>query len=148
MNMYNILIIDSYSQNRETYSTIFSDSIFVPSFTGGKKNIISILNTQVFDAVIIDYDCYDIDVCVIAEQIRNIKPGLPVLFVSSNAELIKNDSHLLSLSDDILTKPLVADNLIKRIKWHLKISKRTNSINQLFFNEFINSKTEVDVSLW
>lgn len=148
MRIYNVLIIDNQYQNRNHYSNVLIDSIFVPFFSSGKKNIIAVLNSETFDAVIIDYDCPEYDACVIAEQIRNYKNGLPVIFVSNNATLLSNDSALLSISDDIIQKPIQTSILIARLKWHLKVNKRTNSINQLFFEEYLNKKVEMDIQRW
>ncbi|MBN2681979.1 MAG: response regulator [Bacteroidales bacterium] len=148
MRNYNILILENQYKCRDSFQEALADSLFVPYFSNGKKNIIAVLNTETFDAVIIDYDSPGFDACMIAEQIRTYKSGLPVLLVSDNAILLRNDSYLLSISDEIIQKPISSNQLITRLKWHLKVTKRTNNINQLFFEKYLENKVEMDISFW
>ena len=148
MRIYQILVVDNQANQRNSYRNILSDSIFEPIFTSGKKNIAAILNEETIDAVIIDYDCPEIDACLIAEQSRNLRPNLPLILVSDNAGLLKNDSYLLSVSDDILQKPIESSNLIPRLRWHLKVNSKTNSINRIFFEQYLDNKADIDIPLW
>jgi CheY-like chemotaxis protein len=65
-----------------------------------------------FDLVLTDIQMLGMDGVQLAEQIRNSRPGLPVLFMSGHSEYFDRPCEILRS----LAKPLAADELVRSVE--------------------------------
>jgi len=82
-----ILCIDDEALNTFTRKLVLESAGYSVLVAQSGKEGLTILKSEQVDAVIVDYLMPEMDGGQVAEQIRNIRPGIPILMLSGCLEI-------------------------------------------------------------
>jgi len=94
-------------------------------FTNGARAL-EAFTKEHFDICILDIMMPEMDGLTLAREIRRMKPGIPVIFLTAKSQKEDIIEGFRSGADDYITKPFSMEELLYRIQ---AILKRTNSSN-------------------
>ena len=100
-------------------STIINDSIEVPD----------IVEKEYFDLILLDIMMPELSGIEVCTKIRE-KVNCPIIFLSAKTELIDKMLGYEIGGDDYITKPFDNSELVLKIKSHLRLNKRVNTLNK------------------
>ena len=107
-----ILLVEDNDLVRESAMLrIESDGYEVAGFRSGEEGIASLQRDTAFDVAVLDVDLPGIDGVDTATGLREIKPGLPVIFVTGNTQ---NESLNKARSNDpVISKPIEFETFLQ-----------------------------------
>ena len=107
-----ILFVEDNDLVRESAMLrIESDGYEVAGFRSGEEGIASMQGDTAYDVAVLDVDLPGIDGVDTASCLREIKPGLPVIFVTGNTQ---NESLNKARSNDpVISKPIEFETLLQ-----------------------------------
>ena len=125
--MQTILICDDNKAVHEGLSGYLKALHYHIYSTYDGESAITVLEREKIDLVILDVMLPGIFGTEVCRQIRK-KSDIPVLMLSAKGDEIDRIIGLEIGADDYITKPFIVDELVARVKAHLRREKRRNSI--------------------
>ena len=126
--MSKILIVDD---DREIASLI-GDSLYDEGYEtllayDGEIALEKVSNNLDLEMIILDIMMPKVDGLEVCRKIRE-QVSCPIIFVSAKSRTLDTVLGLEIGADDYITKPFIVDELVARVKAHLRREKRRNSI--------------------
>lgn len=133
-----ILIVEDNIQLRKFIAKNLLKSGYEVFEAESLKTAYNTLSKYLFDLVLLDLQLDQSDGMEILSIIRRQNAQLPVIIVSSNAQLETKLQGFDRGCDDYITKPFYIDELLSRVKRKLKTNTSLKSTNTIIMKE-INS---------
>ncbi len=126
--MPDILIADDDIQ----ITTLIADSLIDDGYTvavvhDGKAAVDTVGNQQ-FKLIILDIMMPELNGLEVCRKIRD-KTSCPIIFVTAKNRTLDTVIGLEIGGDDYITKPFVVEELIAKVKAHIRRDERTNSVD-------------------
>ena len=119
-----ILVVDDEIEILDLIKDCLLDEQFQVMTAENAKDAMDIINTESPELIILDVMLPDIDGIELCLEIRKVTNS-PVLFLSCKSQEIDKVMALSVGGDDYITKPFLPNELIARIKAHLRRSRLT-----------------------
>lgn len=127
--MQTILIADDDREIAELISDSLIDEGFGTKIVNdGKMAFDELMKNQSYDLVILDIMMPNMDGLELCQKIRHLI-GCPIIFVSAKNRTLDTMIGLEMGADDYIKKPFVVEELIARIRAHLRRDKRVKQIS-------------------
>lgn len=120
-----ILVCDDEKMIVSLISDALKDEGYEVDIVYNGKEAINVLHKESYDLIILDIMMPEIDGYSVVKQVRDIVQ-CPILFVTAKARTLDTLLGLELGADDYITKPFVIEELIARVKAHLRREKRNN----------------------
>lgn len=130
MEKQSILIVDDDKDIVNLISDILEDESYTVSSAFNGKDALKLIADNKFDLLIIDIMLPDIDGYEICRKIRDDITA-PIIILSAKSKAMDKVIGFELGADDFITKPFDDNELIARVKAHLRRSKRNESKNTL-----------------
>lgn len=121
--MEKILIVDDENDIAELISDILEDEGFKTDIRNDGASAISAVKENSYDLILLDImmpNASGTEVCV---SIRNLTSA-PIIFVTAKTQLIDKLVGFEVGADDYITKPFINEELVARVKAHLRREER------------------------
>jgi CheY-like chemotaxis protein len=115
-----ILIVSSEAGIADLYAELLLSENYITNIANTGKECLSILRTELMDAILLDMELSDIDGWELIEKIEELEHDIPVIVITSkppSAEIFPR----LSIISDYLMKPVTMDGLIMAVRDALEI---------------------------
>ncbi len=124
--MEKILIVDDENDIAELISDILGDEGYKTSIANDGNTAISKVKEEDYDLILLDIMMPDINGTEVCATIRNIT-SVPIIFVTAKTNLTSKLVGFEVGADDYITKPFVNEELVARVKAHLRRDRRNLS---------------------
>lgn len=126
--MSKILIVDDDKE----IASLIGDSLYDEGYEillayDGEVALEKVSNNLDLEVIILDIMMPKVDGLEVCRKIRE-KVNCPIIFVSAKSRTLDTVLGLEIGADDYITKPFIVDELVARVKAHLRREKRKNSI--------------------
>ena len=121
--MDKILIVDDENDIAELISDILQDEGYETFIANDGKGAIELVKNEDFDLILLDVMMPDISGTEVCANIRNIT-SCPIIFVTAKTQLVDKLVGFEVGADDYITKPFINEELIARVKAHLRREER------------------------
>ena len=138
--MEKILIVDDENDIAELISDILEDEGYETVIANDGKTAINLVREENFDLILLDVMMPDISGTEVCASIRN-ETSCPIIFVTAKTNLTSKLVGFEVGADDYITKPFVNEELIARVKAHLRRESREN--HDYLFSEDGNIKFDL-----
>lgn len=122
--MDKILIVDDENDIAELISDILEDEGYETVIANDGNTAISKVKEEDFDLILLDVMMPDISGTEVCAAIRNLT-SCPIIFVTAKTTLTSKLVGFEVGADDYVTKPFMNEELVARVKAHLRRDKRT-----------------------
>lgn len=122
--MDKILIVDDENDIAELISDILEDEGYETYIANNGKTAISLVKEEDFDLILLDVMMPDISGTEVCAAIRNLT-SCPIIFVTAKTNLTSKLVGFEVGADDYITKPFINEELVARVKAHLRRDKRS-----------------------
>ena len=123
--MKKILVVDDENDIAELIKDILEDEGYSISIANEGKSAINLIKEEKFDLILLDIMMPDISGTEVCANIRN-EPAAPIIFVTAKTNLTSKLVGFEVGADDYITKPFVNEELVARVKAHLRRKERLN----------------------
>ncbi|MEK6263211.1 MAG: response regulator transcription factor [Clostridium sp.] len=124
-----ILIADDDIEIAELiYDSLIDEGFQAKIVNDGKMAFDEIMKNQSYDLVILDIMMPNMDGLELCKKIRHLV-SCPIIFVSAKNRTLDTMIGLEMGADDYIRKPFVVEELISRIRAHLRREKRVKEIS-------------------
>ena len=124
--MEKILIVDDENDIAELISDILEDEGYETVIANDGKTAINLVKEENFDLILLDVMMPDISGTEVCASIRN-EASCPIIFVTAKTNLTSKLVGFEVGADDYITKPFVNEELVARVKAHLRREGRLNT---------------------
>lgn len=124
--MEKILIVDDENDIAELISDILEDEGYETVIANDGKTAIKLVKEENFDLVLLDVMMPDISGTEVCASIRN-ETSCSIIFVTAKTNLTSKLVGFEVGADDYITKPFVNEELVARVKAHLRREGRLNT---------------------
>lgn len=121
--MEKILIVDDENDIAELISDILEDEGYVTTIKNNGTDGINAIKQEHYDLILLDIMMPDISGTEVCANIRNITNS-PIIFVSAKTSISSKLVGFEIGADDYITKPFINEELVARVKAHLRREKR------------------------
>jgi DNA-binding response OmpR family regulator len=121
-----ILVADDETEIRSLLGKYLEREGYAVDTASGGRQALALVSSRPYDLVILDIMMPDIDGFEVCRQIRNAG-NIPVLILSAKDQESDKVSGLLIGADDYLTKPFSMNELLARVRAHLRRSRSLSS---------------------
>lgn len=133
--MEKILIVDDENDIAELISDILEDEGFKTDIRNGGASAISAVKENSYDLILLDIMMPNASGTEVCASIRNLTSA-PIIFVTAKTQLIDKLVGFEVGADDYITKPFINEELVARVKAHLRreergYDKKTNNIIEI-----------------
>ena len=133
--MEKILIVDDENDIAELISDILEDEGFKTDIRNDGTSAISAVKENSYDLILLDIMMPNASGTEVCASIRNITSA-PIIFVTAKTQLIDKLVGFEVGADDYITKPFINEELVARVKAHLRreergYDKKTNNIIEI-----------------
>lgn len=122
--MEKILIVDDENDIAELISDILEDEGYETSIKNNGFDAIDAIKNECFDLVLLDVMMPDMSGTEVCAKIRDITKA-PIIFVTAKTQLASKLVGFEVGADDYITKPFINEELVARVKAHLRREERT-----------------------
>lgn len=122
--MDKILIVDDENDIAELISDILEDEGYETVIANDGNTAISKVKEEDFDLILLDVMMPDISGTEVCAAIRNLT-SCPIIFVTAKTNLTSKLVGFEVGADDYITKPFINEELVARVKAHLRRDKRS-----------------------
>lgn len=122
--MDKILIVDDENDIAELISDILEDEGYETVIANDGNTAISKVKEEDFDLILLDVMMPDISGTEVCATIRNLT-SCPIIFVTAKTTLTSKLVGFEVGADDYVTKPFMNEELVARVKAHLRRDKRS-----------------------
>jgi len=122
---FTILCVDDNKTNLEVLSTILLEQEYKLALAKSGKSALEIIDKEAIDLILLDImmpgelDGYKL--CKILKEKKETKE-IPIVFVTARSEVKDLVKGLQLGANDYITKPFQAEEILARVKTHLKLS--------------------------
>ncbi len=128
--MSKILIADDDRSIAELISDALTDEGYETEIVGdGEQALRKIYNSAGYSLIMLDIMMPGVDGLEVCRRIRD-EVSCPIIFVSAKNRTIDTLLGLGMGADDYIAKPFVLDELVARVKAHLRREQRTLPVNE------------------
>ena len=124
-----ILIVDDEEVNREILKEMFKDGKYELLEADNGEDAVEIATKEKFDLIILDIMMPKMNGTEVCNQIRD-KVDCPIIFVTAKTQLLDKLVGFEIGADDYITKPFTIEELVARVKAHIRRSNRASKTNQ------------------
>lgn len=124
--MEKILIVDDENDIAELISDILEDEGYDTVIANDGKSALNLIKDDNFDLILLDVMMPDISGNEVCASIRN-EVSCPIIFVTAKTNLTSKLVGFEVGADDYITKPFVNEELVARVKAHLRREGRLNT---------------------
>lgn len=121
--MDKILIVDDENDIAELISDILEDEGYETCIANDGKSAMEYVKNDDFDLILLDVMMPDISGTEVCASIRNTTT-CPIIFVTAKTNLTSKLVGFEVGADDYITKPFINEELIARVKAHLRREER------------------------
>lgn len=121
--MRKILIVDDENDIAELISDILEDEGYETVIKNTGNDALDVIKDNVFDLILLDIMMPDISGTEVCAKIRDYT-ACPIIFVSAKNQVIDKLVGFEVGADDYITKPFVNEELVARVKAHLRRETR------------------------
>ena len=127
--MPKVLIVDDDKDISELISLILKKDSIESSIINNPVEALNVINRVDFDydLILLDIMMPELSGTEICSKVRD-KVNIPIVFVSAKSEMIDKIVGYEIGGDDYITKPFDNTELLLKVKSHLRMNKRNNSI--------------------
>ncbi len=111
-----ILIVEDEPNNRELLEILLEETHAKILSTAYGLEAFEIVAEQQIDLILMDIRLPDSNGLEITAEIRKTHPNLPIIAQTAFADIENKDKALFSGCNDFMAKPIIEDELFKRIK--------------------------------
>lgn len=122
--MDKILIVDDEKDIAELISDILEDENFKTRIENSGSACLTAVKEENFDLILLDIMMPDISGTEVCAKIRSYT-SCPIIFVTAKAQLVDKLIGFELGADDYITKPFINEELVARVKAHLRREERT-----------------------
>lgn len=126
--MEKILIVDDENDIAELISDILEDEGYKTCIENTGTGAIEKIKNECFDLILLDVMMPDISGTEVCAKIRDITKA-PIIFVTAKTQLSSKLVGFEVGADDYITKPFINEELVARVRAHLRREGRTYKIN-------------------
>ena len=144
--MPKILIVDDEIDIAELISDVLTDEGMETVIKRNGKEAVEIALKESFDLIILDIMMPEMNGTEVCNQIRD-KVKCPIIFVTAKNQLLDKLLGFEIGADDYITKPFTIEELVARVKAHIRRENRmeTNSQNMICIGEIKINKESFEV---
>lgn len=124
--MEKILIVDDENDIAELISDILEDEGYDTVIANDGTSAINLVKEEDFDLILLDVMMPDITGTEVCASIRNIT-SCPIIFVTAKTALTSKLVGFEVGADDYITKPFINEELVARVKAHLRRNERLSN---------------------
>lgn len=121
--MEKILIVDDENDIAELISDILEDEGFKTDIRNDGASAISAVKENSYDLILLDIMMPNASGTEVCASIRNLT-SVPIIFVTAKTQLIDKLVGFEVGADDYITKPFINEELVARVKAHLRREER------------------------
>ena len=121
--MEKILIVDDEKEIAELISDILEDEGFKTDIRNDGASAISAVKENSYDLILLDIMMPNASGTEVCASIRNLTSA-PIIFVTAKTQLIDKLVGFEVGADDYITKPFINEELVARVKAHLRREER------------------------
>lgn len=121
--MEKILIVDDEKDIAELISDILEDEGFKTDIRNDGASAISAVKENSYDLILLDIMMPNSSGTEVCASIRNLTSA-PIIFVTAKTQLIDKLVGFEVGADDYITKPFINEELVARVKAHLRREER------------------------
>ena len=132
--MEKILIVDDENDIAELISDILEDEGYETVIANDGKTAIKLVKEENFDLVLLDVMMPDISGTEVCASIRN-ETSCPIIFVTAKTNLTSKLVGFEVGADDYITKPFIIEELVARVKAHIRRNNRVEVSNIIKIGE-------------
>lgn len=121
--MEKILIVDDEEDIAELISDILEDEGYLTTIKNDGNDAICAIKENDYDLILLDVMMPDISGTEVCANIRNITT-CPIIFVTAKTQLSSKLVGFEVGADDYITKPFINEELVARVKAHLRREER------------------------
>ncbi|MFW5645012.1 MAG: response regulator [Bacteroidota bacterium] len=143
-----ILCVDDNTKNLEVISTILNEQGFRIALARSGEDALEVIHNEAIDLILLDimmpgkYDGFE--VCRILKEDPETK-DIPILFITARTEVDDIVKGFNLGGNDYITKPFQKEELLARVKTHLKLSIL---MNQLHYRVDTLEKSRYELMSW
>lgn len=116
----NVLIVEDEKRVASFLERGLRAEGYAPAVARDGEEAVQLALSEPFDLVILDLRLPKRDGLSVLQEIRKIKPALPVLILTARDDVPSKVEGLNAGADDYLTKPFAFEELVARIRAHLR----------------------------
>lgn len=124
--MERILIVDDEKDIAELISDILEDEGYETIIANDGTSAINLITDEDFDLILLDVMMPDISGTEVCAKVRDLA-SCPIIFVTAKTNLTSKLVGFEVGADDYITKPFINEELVARVKAHLRREERTSS---------------------
>ena len=121
--MEKILIVDDENDIAELISDILEDEGYKTVIKNNGTDALNEVKENIYDLILLDIMMPDISGTEVCMKIRDFV-SCPIIFISAKTQIIDKLIGFEVGSDDYITKPFVNEELVARVKAHLRRETR------------------------
>lgn len=121
--MEKILIVDDENDIAELISDILEDEGYETTIANDGNSAINLVQEKDFNLILLDVMMPDMSGTEVCASIRN-KTSCPIIFVTAKTNLTSKLVGFEVGADDYITKPFINEELVARVKAHLRREER------------------------
>ena len=126
--MEKILIVDDENDIAELISDVLEDEGYTTTIKNDGKSAINEIKGNNYDLILLDIMMPDMSGVNVCAEIRNYTL-CPIIFVTAKAQLVDKLVGFEVGADDYITKPFINEELVARVKAHLRRENRVDKKN-------------------
>ncbi|MGP3638901.1 response regulator transcription factor [Lentilactobacillus hilgardii] len=144
--MANILVVEDDSKFNQIVSIYLNNHGQVAQGAFNAQEAYDKMYNQLFDLIISDIMMPGIDGFEFAKNVREINPGIPILFVTARDDIQAKRQGYESGIDDYMVKPIDLEELLMRVTALLKRSNIANN-RQLTVGDMVMDADSMGVTI-
>lgn len=121
--MEKILIVDDENDIAELISDILEDEGYLTVIKNNGADAVDAIKEEDFDLILLDVMMPDLSGTEVCANIRNFT-SCPIIFVTAKTNLSSKLVGFEVGADDYITKPFINEELVARVKAHLRREER------------------------
>jgi len=123
--MEKVLIVDDEKDIADLISDVLTDEGFETVIKNNGEDAVKAATQDLFDLIILDIMMPKMNGTEVCTQIRD-KVNCPIIFVTAKNHLVDKLVGFEIGADDYITKPFTIEELVARVKAHIRRSNRQN----------------------
>lgn len=127
--MEKILIVDDENDIAELISDILEDEGYETTIANDGNSVINLVQEEDFNLILLDVMMPDMSGTEVCASIRN-KTSCPIIFITAKTNLTSKLVGFEVGADDYITKPFINEELVARVKAHLRREERTSQMKR------------------
>ena len=124
--MFNILVVDDDKNTRRLYKAVLENANYHVFTAENGEDAFEVMDREHIDLIVLDIMMPKMDGYEFTKIVRDSQETLPILMVSAKQLLEDKKKGFLVGTDDYITKPVDAEEMLLRIKALLRRAKIVN----------------------